>query len=104
MPIRPGVVNGHVIHVTAASTWAGSERLYVKLVPKGDQQMGALTLAVLRSTYDIVEAAIADPVGNLTTLSFSNVTRNIPLPDDEFRFVVPEGTDVVAAPTGAAAP
>jgi len=81
-----------------------AQRLYVKLVPKGDQQMGALTLAVLRSTYDIVEAAIADPVGNLTTLSFSNVTRNVQLADDEFRFVVPEGTDIVAAPTGAAAP
>ena len=53
---------------------------------------------------DIVEAAITDPVGNLTTLSFSNVTRNVDLPDDEFHFVVPEGTDVVAAPPGAAQP
>jgi len=79
-----------------------AQRMYLKLVPKGDAQMGALTLAVLRSTYDIVEAAIADPVGNLTTLSFSNITRNVPLTDDEFHFVVPEGTDVVTAPGAAA--
>ena len=81
-----------------------AQRLYVKLVPKSDQGVGALTLAVSRPTYDIVEAAITDPVGNLTTLSFSNVTRNVDLADDEFRFVVPEGTDIVAAPTGAVAP
>jgi outer membrane lipoprotein carrier protein len=76
-----------------------AQRMYVKLVPKGDSQMGALTLAVTRSTYDIVEAAIADPVGNLTTLSFSNITRNVPLTDDEFHFVVSEGTDVVTPPS-----
>lgn len=81
-----------------------AQRLYLKLVPKSDQGVGALTLAVTRPTYDIVEAAITDPIGNLTTLSFSNVTRNVELAEDEFRFVIPEGTDVVAAPTGAAAP
>ena len=79
-----------------------AQRLYVKLLPKGDQALGALSLAVTRPSYDIVEASITDPVGNLTTLSFSNVTRNVELADDAFRFVVPEGTDVVAAPGGAA--
>jgi outer membrane lipoprotein-sorting protein len=42
---------------------------------------------------------VTDPVGNVTTLSFSNVQRNADIKDDEFRFVVPEGVDVVAAPT-----
>ncbi len=88
---------------TAAADPRGcnAQRLYVKLVPKGDQTLGALSLAVTRPAYDIVEASIKDPVGNLTTLSFSNVTRNVELADDTFRFVVPEGTDVVAAPSGA---
>jgi len=81
-----------------------AQRLYVKLVPKGDQNLGTLTVAVTRPSYDIVEAAITDPVGNLTTLSFSNVSRNVELGDDEFRFVVPDGTDVVTAPGGAGSP
>ncbi|MBI3769062.1 MAG: outer membrane lipoprotein carrier protein LolA [Deltaproteobacteria bacterium] len=81
-----------------------AQRIYLKLVPKNAQDVGSLTLAVLRSTYDIVEATVTDPVGNVTTLSFSNVQRNVDLPDDEFRFAVPEGVDVIAAPRGAAAP
>ena len=73
-------------------------------MPKGDQNLGTLTLAVSRPSYDIVEAAITDPVGNVTSLSFSNITRNVQLGDDEFRFVVPEGTDVVTAPGGGGSP
>jgi outer membrane lipoprotein carrier protein len=76
-----------------------AQRLYLKLVPKAGQDLGALSLATARATYDIVEAAITDPVGNVTTLTFSNVERNVDLPEDEFRFVVPDGVDVVAAPT-----
>jgi outer membrane lipoprotein carrier protein len=79
-----------------------AQRIYLKLVPKNAGDVGGLTLAVMRSTYDIVEASVTDPVGNVTTLSFSNIQRNLDLPDDEFRFVVPDGVDVVAAPTGAA--
>lgn len=78
-----------------------AQRLYLKLVPKKGEDLGSLTLAVTRQSYDIVEAAITDPVGNVTTLSFSNVQRNADIADDEFRFVVPDGVDVVAAPGGA---
>ncbi len=78
-----------------------TQRIYLKLVPKRTQDVGSLTLAVSRPAFDIVEAAITDPVGNVTTLSFSNLQRNVDVPDDEFRFVVPEGVDVVTAPSGA---
>ncbi len=78
-----------------------AQRIYLKLVPKRAQDVGSLTLAVSRPTFDIVEAAITDPVGNVTTLSFSNLQRNVDVPDDEFRFVVPPGVDVVTAPSGA---
>ncbi len=87
-------------HVEQDPRGCNAQRIYLKLVPKSAQDVGSLTLAVLRSTYDIVEAAVTDPVGNVTTLSFSNIQRNVDLPDDEFRFVVPEGVDVVTAPTG----
>jgi len=78
-----------------------AQRIYLRLVPKHAQDVGSLTLAVTRPTFDIVEAAITDPIGNVTTLSFSNLQRNVDVPQDEFRFVVPEGTDVVTAPSGA---
>src|SRR5437867_2103310 len=79
-----------------------AQRIYLKLVPKRAQDVGSLTLAVSRPAFDIVEAAVTDPIGNVTTLSFSNIQRNVDVPEDEFRFVVPEGVDVVTAPSGGA--
>ena len=79
-----------------------AQRIYLKMTPKNAEDVGSLTVAVARPSYDIVEAAVTDPVGNLTTLSFSNIQRNLDLPEDEFRFVVPDGVDVVSAPSGGA--
>jgi outer membrane lipoprotein carrier protein len=78
-----------------------AQRIYLKLVPKSSPDIGTLTLAVTRPTHDIVEAAVTDPIGNVTTLSFSNLERNVEPADDEFHFVVPEGVDVVSAPGSA---
>ena len=80
-----------------------AKRLHVRLVPKNEQDLGSLTLAVARASADIVEAAITDPIGNVTTLAFADQRRNVDIPDAEFAFVVPPGTDVVRAP-GAATP
>jgi outer membrane lipoprotein carrier protein len=90
-------------NVEADARGCNAQRFYLKLIPKQGQDLGGLTLAVTRATYDIVEAAVTDPVGNVTTLSFSNIQRNSEIAADEFRFVVPPGVDVVNAPTGAAA-
>jgi outer membrane lipoprotein-sorting protein len=79
------------------------DRVYVRLVPKGTPDVGALALGVTRATFDIVEARVIDPIGNMTTLTFSNVERNVAIPDDEFHFELPPGVDVVGAP-GAGAP
>jgi len=77
------------------------ERLYVRLVARAQQDVGSLTLAVDRTTFDIVEAAVTDPLGNVTTLVFANQERNVEIPDGEFRFEVPPGIDVITAPSGA---
>ncbi len=90
--------------VAADPRGCNAQRLYLKLIPKKGQDVGSLTLAVSRQTYDIVEASITDPVGNVTTLTFSNVQRNAEIPEDEFRFVVPPGVDVVTAPSGGGTP
>jgi len=79
-------------------------RIYVKLVPKNAQDLGSLSFAVDPATFDIVEAAVTDPIGNVTALGFANVARNVDIPDGEFHFEVPAGVDVVGAPAAAPLP
>ena len=62
--------------------------------------LGRLELVVDAATHDIVEARVTDPMGNLTTLKFSNLRRNTGVADGEFDFQVPPGVDVVEAPLG----
>ena len=81
-----------------------AERLHVRLAPKTGTDVGGLALGVDAKTDDIVEAAVTDPLGNVTTLGFSALERNADVSDDEFRFVPPKGVDVVDAPGTAAAP
>jgi outer membrane lipoprotein carrier protein len=78
-------------------------RLYVSLVAKSSEDIGAVGFGVDRGTFDIVEAAVTDPLGNVTTLTFSDIARNVEVPDATFDFVVPAGVDVITPP-GAAAP
>jgi outer membrane lipoprotein carrier protein len=77
--------------------------LYVRLASKKSEEIGAVSFGVDRATYDIVEAAVTDPLGNVTTLTFSDVARNVDVPDATFEFVVPAGVDVITPP-GAAIP
>lgn len=73
-------------------------RVYVRLAPKNAEELGALAFGVDRVTFDIVEAAVTDPMGNVTTLTFSDVARNVDVPDATFDFRVPPGTDVITPP------
>ena len=91
-------------HAERDSRGCDAERIHVKLVPKTSQDMGSLGVAVDPATFDILEAAVTDPIGNVTVLGFANVVRNIEIPDGEFHFEVPAGVDVVAAPGAPAAP
>lgn len=79
-------------------------RLYVGLSAKNaSEDVGALAFGVDRATFDIVEAAVTDPMGNVTTLTFANIARNVDIPDASFQFVSPPGVDVITPP-GAAPP
>jgi outer membrane lipoprotein carrier protein len=71
------------------------ERIYVRLAAKGTEGIGALAFGVERATFDIVEAAVTDPLGNVTSLTFSNVARNVDVPDTTFQFQIPPGSDVI---------
>jgi len=76
-------------------------RLYVGLAAKSGEDIGALAFGVDRSSFDIVEAAVTDPLGNVTTLTFTDIARNVDIPDSTFDFQVPPGADVVTPPSAA---
>ncbi|OFV88030.1 MAG: hypothetical protein A3J75_03210 [Acidobacteria bacterium RBG_16_68_9] len=80
---------------------ADDGHVYLLLVSHRDEQeLGRLRLVVETNEYGIVGAEIRDPVGNVTTLRFSNMRRNVGLADALFRFEVPDGVDVIEAPIG----
>jgi outer membrane lipoprotein carrier protein len=70
----------------------------MKLVPKQDREIGTIVLGVDPKSYDIVDAEVTDPLGNVTRLVFTNMKRDVGLDDAKFQFVVPPGTDVVEPP------
>jgi len=76
-------------------------RAYVQLEAKDSRSLGGLELTVDRETFDIVEAAVTDPLENVTTLRFSDMQRNVEIPPEEFLFKVPAGVDVIVAPGSA---
>ena len=78
--------------------------LYVRLASKKSEDIGAVAFGVDPTTYDIVEAAVTDPLGNVTTLGFSEIERNVVVPDATFEFVVPAGVDVITPPSVAMPP
>lgn len=74
--------------------------LRLRLKPHGDSDLGTLILTVDANSYDITGAEVTDPIGNVTTLRFSDLRRNVGLDDQAFQFEVPPGVDVVEAPIG----
>ena len=76
-----------------------TEAVYqLRLTPKKDAEaIGLLDLAVSAKTFDILQATITDPLGNVTRLRFINIDRAAPLDDALFHFSVPPGVDVIEA-------
>jgi len=74
--------------------------LFLRLVPRAGEGIGVLRLGVDRKTYDILSAEVRDPMGNLTRLQFSDLKRDKGVDDDLFVFHIPQGAEVVEAPTG----
>jgi outer membrane lipoprotein carrier protein len=76
-----------------------AEAVYqLRLTPKKDAEaIGLLDLAVSAKTFDILQATVTDPLGNVTRLRFTNIDRTAPLDDALFRFTAPAGVDVIEA-------
>lgn len=73
-------------------------RWVLRLVPRKDASIGALTLVVRKADATVEEARITDPVGTTTRIVFANERRNVPLDAALFRFTPPPGVDVVRPP------
>lgn len=77
----------------------GGEFWILKLVPKtADPDVGQLRLFVSRDDADIRGAEVRDPLGNVSTLRFRNLRRNVGLKDDRFVFEIPPDVDIITAP------
>lgn len=57
-----------------------------------------LLLTIDRDNYQIIACSLRDTYGNLTRLSFQNITLNNGIPDSLFTFRPPPGTIVQAVP------
>jgi len=68
----------------------------LRLTPKKDPEaVGFLDFEVSTKTFDILQASVTDPLGNITRLRFSNIDRTASPEDSLFRFTTPPGVDVV---------
>jgi outer membrane lipoprotein carrier protein len=83
---------------TVSLTSETSDVYQLRLTPRKDPEaIGLLDLAVSTQTFDILQATVTDPLGNITRLRFSNIDRATPIDDTPFRFTVPPGVDVIDA-------
>lgn len=72
----------------------GDGLAWVQLIPKQtDTGFSELRLGFGKRELERME--LKDSFGQLTRLAFSNMQRNVKVPADTFRFVPPEGVDVV---------
>ena len=83
---------------TATLQREDAEHWVLKLVPKGDAELGTLTLVVRKADAGLAEARITDPLGTTTSLVFTDEARNVEIPEAEFHFEPPPGVDVVSPP------
>jgi outer membrane lipoprotein carrier protein len=79
-----------------ALTSETAEAYQFRLTSKQDPEaIGTLELIVNAKTFDIQQAIVTDPLGNITRLRFFDINRSAPVKDEEFAFSPPPGADVI---------
>lgn len=68
----------------------------IELSPKGDDQFKKVKLS-LDGALMLQQVVITDAFDNVTEIGFKNVEFNVSIPDSEFVFTAPSGTDVIKA-------
>jgi outer membrane lipoprotein carrier protein len=84
----------------AASQAPGeAELLRLELTPQaGTLPYARVELGVHPTSYQVMRVTLVDPVGNVTTLRFSDIDTASAVDPALFQFQVPPGVDVVAPP------
>ncbi|HLW69509.1 MAG TPA: outer membrane lipoprotein carrier protein LolA [Candidatus Binataceae bacterium] len=72
----------------------GLDHLVVTPKDGGDK----IGLGLDAKSLNIVTLQVADALGNVTLLKFSDIRRNVPLANSLFTFTPPPGADIVTAP------
>lgn len=76
------------------SSWSGEGVQWVRLRPRApDADFDSVAIGF--DGERPVRLELHDRLGQLTRLEFSDVHLNVPVADETFRFVVPEGADVI---------
>jgi len=81
------------VAVAASSSDDGLTHLAVS--PKDGRDK--IELGLDTKTMNIVKLRVIDGLGNSTTLQFSAITRNVAIDGAQFKFVTPQGADIVNA-------
>lgn len=76
---------------------SAGDLIHLKLVPRGGGD--SIQLGLDPKTYDIVTLRIADQLGNVTSLKFSDIQNGVALDPRLFAFKAPAGVDIVQAPS-----
>ncbi len=73
----------------------------IELTPKDEKEdeSNKIKVVVDKRSYLISGAYLYDPFGNVTRLKFQDVKINGGVPDSLFNFEIPEGVDVIKAPS-----
>ena len=73
--------------------------LRLELTPQeGHLQLSRVRLGIHPRSYLVVEVRLIDPLGNVTTMRFSDIQTDVPVDPSLFQFQVPPGVDVVTSP------
>ena len=72
----------------------------LQLLPKKeyDGAPAKILIAVDRRDFLITKSVVVDKLGNHTEIDFSDIKRNVPMPDGLFTFVPPKDVEVIHSP------
>ena len=77
----------------------GGPRHYVlEMLPMKKARFKRLIMVVDKQTFKVTETVVEDPGGNVNHIFFANISTNVGLKDQSFRFEIPEGVEVIEVP------
>jgi outer membrane lipoprotein carrier protein len=86
------------ISLSNRSDLGGPDHYVLEMLPKKTARFKKLIFVVEKKSFQVVETIMEDPGGNVNHIFFSKMSINVGLKDNAFKFVIPEGVDVIEKP------